>query len=82
MCDLMDCKDCSYLCKEYALDKGVEKLWEMLTDVPFYEDKDGYMRLDVEWQGWSKGTDREEIWYWFDEHHSKGVGWLMNEYGR
>ena len=23
MCDLMDCKDCSCLCKEYALDKDV-----------------------------------------------------------
>lgn len=35
--------------------------------------------LDVDWQGWSKGTHREEIWHWFDENHSKGVGWLMNE---
>lgn len=22
----------------------------------------------------------ETIWHWFDKHHSKGVGWLMNEY--
>ena len=36
--------------------------------------------LDRDWQGWYKGTDVETIWYWFDEHHSKGVGWLMNEY--
>ena len=27
-------------------------------------------------------TDVETIWHWFDEHHSKGVGWLMNEYER
>lgn len=25
------------------------------------------------------GTHREDIWYWFDEQHSKGVGWLMCE---
>ena len=38
--------------------------------------------LDKDWQGWYKGTDVETIWHWFDEHHSKGVGWLMNEYER
>lgn len=27
-----------------------------------------------------KATEREEIWHWFDEYHSKGVGWLMNEF--
>lgn len=61
-------------------DREIEKLWEELEDVPFYEDEDGYMCLDVDWNGFSKGTCREEIWHWFDEHHSKGVGWLMNEY--
>lgn len=22
-------------------------------------------------------TEREDIWYWFDEHHSQGVCWLL-----
>ena len=64
------------------MDKEIEKLWDELEDVPFYEDKEGYMRLGVDWQDFAKGTDREEIWYWFDEHYSKGVAWLMNEYER
>ena len=33
-----------------------------------------------DWFVFDKGTEREDIWYWFDEHHSQGVGWLMNEY--
>ena len=57
-------------------DRKIEKMWEELTDVPVDEDE----CLDVDWQYWNKGTHREEIWYWFDEHHSKGIGWLMNEY--
>lgn len=56
-------------------DKEIEKLWDELEDVPTDEDE----CIDVDWHGWSKGTHREEIWYWFDEQHSKGVGWLMNE---
>ena len=61
--------------KSFLKDKEIEKLWDELKDVPIDEDE----CLDIDWQGWNKGTHREEIWYWFDEHHSKGVGWLMNE---
>lgn len=78
MCDLFDCHDCRHDCKYNAKDKEVEKLWDELEDVPIDENE----CLDVDWQGWRKGTNREEIWHWFDEQHSKGVGWLMNEYER
>lgn len=61
-------------------DKMLEEMWLELEDVPTVVDKDFYTCIDVDWQGWPKGTDIEEIWYWFDERHSKGVGWLMNEY--
>lgn len=80
MCGEIYCKDCRHECKEDVNDREVEKLWDDLTDVPVYENEKFELCLDVDWQGWSKGTDREEIWHWFDEHHSKGVGWLMNEY--
>lgn len=76
MCDLLKCNDCSNGCKNNATDNEIERLWEELTDVPINEDE----CLDVDWQGWSKGTHREEIWHWFDEHHSRGVAWLMYEY--
>ena len=57
-------------------DEFLEKLWCELTDIPIDEEE----CLDVDWQGWPKGTHREEIWHWFDEYHSKGVGWLMFDY--
>ena len=61
-------------------DKEIEKLWEELADIPVYEDENYELCLDVDWLSWNKGTPVDEIWHWFDEHHSKGVGWLMNEY--
>ena len=63
-------------------DRKIEKLWEELEDVPVYEHKNFALCLDVDWQEWPKGTDIEDIWRWFDEHHSKGVAWLMYEYER
>lgn len=55
-------------------DEVLEFLWERLGDVPV--DDDGC--LTVCFMGYEKGTDREEIWHWFDEYHSEGVAALMN----
>lgn len=76
MCGDIDCKECRHKCKEDVTNREAEKLWEELEDVLLMKND----CLDVDWQGWDKGTHIEEIWHWFDEHHSKGVGWLMNEY--
>ena len=54
-------------------DKEIEELWDEFEDVPIDEDE----CLDIDWHDWSKGTHREEIWHWFDKHHSKGVYSLM-----
>ena len=54
----------------------VEAMWETLTDVNIDEEE----CVEQNWFVFPEGTYREEIWHWFDEHHSKGVGWLMNEY--
>lgn len=60
--------------KEISLtDEVLEFLWERLGDVPV---DDGFL-TDC-FMGYEPGTDREEIWHWFDEHHSKGVAALMN----
>lgn len=56
-------------------DEVLEFLWGRLGDVPV--DDDGCL-TDC-FMGYEIGTDREEIWHWFDEHHSKGVATLMNE---
>lgn len=82
MCDLFNCYDCKYRCKENVTDREVENLWDELGDIPVYENEYYELCLEVDWQGWGKGTDVETIWHWFDKHHSKGVGWLMNEYER
>lgn len=82
-------KICDYILETGELEKirlqensdyQVEQLWEELEDVPVYENEKYELCLDVDWQGWSKGTTQDEIWHWFDENHSKGIGWLMNEY--
>lgn len=48
-------------------------LWRRLGDTPV--DDDGC--LTECFMDYEIGTDREEIWSWFDEHHSKGVVALM-----
>lgn len=58
-------------------DDALEQLWKELSDVLVYEDEDGWLCLENDWLVFPSGTEREEIWYWFDEHYSKGVHALM-----
>ena len=62
----------------YRNDKEIEKLWQKLEDVPFIEDETSGdscgLILDCDWFLWKKGTTRDTIWNWFDEHYSKGLG--------
>lgn len=61
--------------KEYTTyDSLLEDLWKTLTDVPMNPDTED---IEENWFIFPKGTNREEIWHWFDEQHSKGVGWIM-----
>lgn len=61
------------------LDKLLEKLWEGLEDIPFYEE-DSELHIEEDYLSFEKGTSREDIWHWFDERHSKGVYFLLYEY--
>ena len=54
----------------------VEAMWKTLTDINIDEDE----YTEQNWFVFPIGTHRDDIWHWFDEHHSKGVGWLINEY--
>lgn len=58
----------------------IEKKWKELEDVSFTENMNGNLYLAANWFVFEAGISREEIWHWLDEHHSKGFGWLMNEY--
>lgn len=57
-------------------DALLEAAWKTLTDVNIDDDE----CIEQNWFVFEAGTFREDIWHWFDEHHSKGVGWLINEY--
>lgn len=79
MCDLLKCEDCIHRCKNNATDAEVEKLWQEFEDVPVCINEEFQLCLDIDWNGWKKGTDIcSEIWPWFHQHHSQGIGWLMD----
>lgn len=60
--------------KEIVLDdEKLEYLWEEFGDVLIDDDE---CILD-DFLGFECGTHREEVWHWFDKHHSKGVAALM-----
>lgn len=51
----------------------LERFWAELGDIPV--DDDGIIQESFLW--WPKGTDREDIWHWFDEKYPGGVVKLM-----
>jgi len=53
--------------------KALETFWNELGDIPV--DDDGIIQEPFLW--WPKGTDREDIWHWFDEKYPDGVVKLM-----
>lgn len=57
-------------------DTELENLWNSLVDVPMNENE----QLEDDWFIFPKGTDKEEIWHWFDEQYSKGVSYLLYEF--
>ena len=59
-----------------ATDKEIEALWERFDEITVREDG----CIDDDFYIWEEGTDRNTIWHWFAEKHSKGVHWLIYEY--
>lgn len=55
-------------------DKELGTLWEQFADVPVDPDTD---KLEEQYIHFQAGTDRETVWHWFDERHSKGVAYLL-----
>ena len=56
----------------------LQKLWNELGDVSFdftEEHPDGI--LAENWAGFEVGTDKYEIWHWFDDQYSEGIYHLM-----
>ena len=55
-------------------DMELERLWEELEDVPMDPETEC---IEESFHIWPAGTDREKIWRWFDNRHSKGVVYLL-----
>lgn len=58
-----------------TIDKNVETLWKEFQSVPV--DRNGNLR--TVWYAFQKGTNRNDIYGWFNRHHSKGLVYLMEE---
>lgn len=56
--------------RDYAL----EQLWAKLEDIPMNPETE---RMEAQFLHFPVGTEREDIWYWFDERYSKGVASLL-----
>lgn len=70
-----------WLFDELICDAALERRWKELGNVPFDDPgPDSDMVLAEDWWHFEKGTEREDIWHWFDERHSKGVAFLL--YGK
>lgn len=55
-------------------DRELEELWDEFADVPMNHETE---KMEEPFLHFPAGTDREEIWRWFDERHSKGVVYLL-----
>lgn len=60
----------SYLTEE-EYENTIDKLWEELGNV--YVDEMG-VYIDQDFYIWKKGTEKEEIWHWFDVRVTGGIG--------
>lgn len=57
-----------------ARDLELQRLWDALADVPVNLDTE---QTESSFLHFPAGTDREEIWQWFDQRYSKGVAYLL-----
>lgn len=55
-------------------DAKLEQLWGEFADVPMNPETE---EMEKPFLHFPAGTNREEIWHWFDERHSKGVVYLL-----
>lgn len=58
-----------------TIDKNVEASWKEFQSVPV--DRNG--NLKVTWYAFQKGTNKNEVYGWFNRHHSRGLSYLIEE---
>lgn len=52
------------------IDNFLAALWDEFSNIPVDEDSD---TIDDSFYIWKKGTDKTDIWHWFDNNHSLGL---------
>lgn len=57
-----------------ARDQLLESLWTSLEDIPMNPKTEC---IEVPILSFPAGTNREDVWHWFDERHSKGISYLL-----
>ena len=55
-------------------DKRLERLWAEFGDVPMNPETE---EIEAPFLCFPAGTNREEVWEWFDERYSRGVAKLL-----
>lgn len=66
-------KNCTFETLEER-DKKLEALWEQLADIPVNPETE---QLEEPYLYFPVGTDKMDIWGWFDKRYSKGVAELL-----
>ena len=67
----------SKIVKTYVDTDGlIQDLWKSFSNVPF-DDGEKDLVLGQDWFIFEKGTERKDIWKWFDSHYSKGAVSLL-----
>ena len=64
----------AFMDEDHLTDSEVEELWRSLEDVPMNPETE---RMEKPFLTFPAHTKREEIWKWFDKHHSKGIAYLL-----
>lgn len=57
------------------IDKNLEVLWKEFQNVPV--DHNG--NLKAIWYTFPRGTNKNNVYDWFNRHHSRGLAYLMEE---
>lgn len=58
-----------------TIDKNVEALWKEFQNVLL----DRNENLRAAWYAFPKGINKNDVYDWFNRHHSKGLSYLMEE---
>lgn len=57
-------------------DREIEKLWSDFSNIPINSEEE----TEEQFLHFPMGTNKKDIYLWFDEQHSKGMAYLLYNY--